>query len=64
MAKEVECHFGGCHATILAEMEGEVLTPAENHADHSHPDLELDANAVESIGPGIVDHEDRRLCTS
>lgn len=64
MAKEVECHFGGHHATILAEMEEEVLTQAQNRPNHTRPDLELDADPVESIGPGMVYHWDRRLCPS
>lgn len=55
MAKELECHLKGCHATIQAETEQEVLSRAEKHANRSHPERKLDDERVESIRSSIVD---------
>ena len=49
MTKKLECPLEGCHATIEAETEEAVMAQAEEHANRSHPELELDDETVESL---------------
>jgi predicted small metal-binding protein len=53
--KRLECPIDGCTAAIEAETEQEVMTQAEEHANSSHPDLELDDETVENIRSSILD---------
>jgi len=53
--KRLECPMDGCSAVIEAETEQEVMAQAEEHANESHPDLELDDETVENIRSEIVD---------
>jgi predicted small metal-binding protein len=55
MTKRLECVIDGCHATIEAETEEEVMTRAQEHAGEAHPDLELDPETVETIQGAIQD---------
>jgi predicted small metal-binding protein len=55
MTKKLECPLEGCHATIEAETEQEVMAQAEEHAASSHPELELDEETVENIRSNIQD---------
>lgn len=55
MTKRLECPIEGCHATIEAETEQEVMAQVEEHANGSHPDLELDDETVEDIRSKITD---------
>lgn len=55
MTKRLECPLEGCHATIEAETEQEVMSQVEAHANESHPELELDEGTVASIRSGIHD---------
>ena len=52
--QRLECPIDGCSATIEAETEQEVMTQAEEHANSSHPDLELDDETVEKIRSSII----------
>lgn len=45
----------GCHATIEAEGEREVMARAEEHASSSHPELELDDVVIENIRSNIIE---------
>lgn len=49
MSKLLECPLEECHATMEAATEREVMTQAEAHAKHSHPDLELTDETVSDI---------------
>ena len=53
MAERLECIVEGCNAVIEADTEAEVMAQAEEHAESSHPDLELDEETVESIRSSI-----------
>jgi len=53
--KRLECPIDGCHATIEAETEQEVMAQAEEHANSSHPELELDDETVENIRSSIIE---------
>lgn len=55
MSKKLDCPLEGCHASIEAETEQEVMAQAEDHASSAHPDLELDDDTVESIRSKITD---------
>lgn len=55
MSKRLECPLEGCHATIEAESEQEVMAQAQDHANNAHPDLELDDETVETIRSSIED---------
>lgn len=55
MAKKLDCPLEGCHATIEAETEQEVMAQVEEHANSSHPELELDNETVETIKSNIRD---------
>ncbi|VTT88275.1 hypothetical protein DM2_1609 [Halorubrum sp. DM2] len=45
----------GCSATIESETEQEVMAQAEEHANDSHPELELDDETVENIRSSIIE---------
>jgi predicted small metal-binding protein len=53
MAERLECIVDGCTAVIEADSEDEVMAKAEEHAESSHPDLELDEETIESIRSNI-----------
>lgn len=55
MTKRLECPLEGCHATIEAESEQDVMAQAEEHANSSHPGLELDEETVENLRSNIKD---------
>jgi predicted small metal-binding protein len=55
MTKKLECPVDGCHATIEAQTEEEVMAQAEDHAASSHPELELDDETVANIRSNIKD---------
>jgi predicted small metal-binding protein len=55
MTKKLDCPLEGCHATIEAETEQEVMAQVEEHANSSHPELELDNETVETIRSNIRD---------
>jgi predicted small metal-binding protein len=55
MTKKLDCVIEGCHATIEAETEDEIMAQAQEHAGEAHPDLELDAETVASIRSQIQD---------
>lgn len=55
MARELACPLEGCHATIRADTDEEVLDRAAKHAEGAHPDLELDEEMVETLRQGIED---------
>lgn len=55
MTKKLECPLEGCHATIEAETEQEVMAQVEEHANSEHPELELDDQTVETIRSNIRD---------
>ncbi|ELZ50008.1 hypothetical protein C464_03477 [Halorubrum coriense DSM 10284] len=50
----LECPIDGCSATIEAETEEEVMSQAEEHANSSHPELEMDDETVETIRSSII----------
>lgn len=54
MAKRLECIVEGCHATIEAESEEEVMSQATEHAQEKHPDLELDDEMAANIRSKIM----------
>jgi predicted small metal-binding protein len=53
--KQLDCPIEGCHATIEAETEREVMTQAETHASSAHPELELTDETIENIRSKIRD---------
>lgn len=53
MSKRLDCPLEGCHASIEGETEDEIMAQAEEHAASAHPDLELDAETVETIRSSI-----------
>lgn len=53
MGKELECVLEGCHATIEAETEEEIMSRATDHAAAAHPELELDDETVETLRSNI-----------
>jgi predicted small metal-binding protein len=55
MTKRLDCIIEGCHATIEAETENEIMEQAQAHASEAHPDVELDAETVASIRAEIRD---------
>lgn len=55
MTKKLDCPLEGCHATIEAETEQEVMAQVEDHANSSQPELELDNETVETIRSNIRD---------
>jgi predicted small metal-binding protein len=55
MTKRLDCPMDGCHATIEADTEREIMAQAEAHAAESHPDLELTDETVENIRSKIQD---------
>ena len=55
MTKKLECPLEGCHATIEAETEAEVMTQAEEYANNAHPELELDDGTIETLRSKIQD---------
>ena len=55
MSKQLDCPMEGCHATIEAETEDEVMAQAGEHAKSAHPDLDLDDETLGSIRSKIRD---------
>ncbi|UWG48212.1 Uncharacterized protein HSRCO_1934 [Halanaeroarchaeum sp. HSR-CO] len=55
MAKRLECPIDGCHRTFEAATEDEIMSEAAEHAESTHPDLELDEETVAGIRSGIQD---------
>lgn len=55
MGKQLDCVLEGCHATIEAETEEEVMSRAQEHAASAHPELELDEETAETIRAAIED---------
>ena len=55
MTKRLDCIIEGCHATIEAETEDEIMEQAGAHASEAHPDVELDDETVSSIRAEIRD---------
>lgn len=55
MAKKLECIVEGCSATIEGESEEEVMGRATEHAQNTHPDVELDDETVERLRSNIQD---------
>lgn len=55
MTMKLDCPLQGCHTSIEAETEQEVMAQVEDHAGSAHPDLELDDETVESIKSEIQD---------
>lgn len=53
--QRLECPIDGCSATIEAETERAVMDQAEEHANDSHPELELDDETVETIRSSIIE---------
>lgn len=53
MPMKLDCPLEGCHASIEAETEQEVMAQVEDHASSDHPDLELNEETVESIRSAI-----------
>jgi predicted small metal-binding protein len=52
--QRLECPMDGCSAAIEAETEEEVMAQAEDHANSSHPELELDDETVEQLRSSII----------
>lgn len=55
MSKRLSCPLDGCHATIEAETEEEVMDEAANHAGSAHPELDLDDAMVADLRAQIQD---------
>jgi predicted small metal-binding protein len=55
MAKKLDCPIEGCHASIEAETEAEVMAQAEAHATSEHPEVKLDEETVATIRGRIRD---------
>ncbi|WP_267640351.1 DUF1059 domain-containing protein [Haloarchaeobius amylolyticus] len=55
MPKRLQCIIPGCDATIDGLTEEQVLAQVETHITRDHPDLELDAQATDSIRANIED---------
>ena len=55
MSKQLNCPMEGCHASIEADSEDEVMAQAQAHAESAHPELELDEETVASIKAQIKD---------
>lgn len=55
MTKKLDCPLDGCHASIEAETEQEVMEQVEQHAGDAHPELELNEETVEGIQAQIED---------
>ena len=53
MTKRLDCPLEGCHATIEAETEQEVMARVEDHAASSHPELDFNEETVENIKSNI-----------
>ncbi|MFT4891221.1 MAG: putative small metal-binding protein [Halobacteriales archaeon] len=51
--KRLECPIEGCTGVVEAETEEELMAQAEDHAASAHPDVELDAELVETIKSNI-----------
>lgn len=49
MTMKLDCPLEGCHTSIEADTEQEVMAEVEDHAGSAHPELELDDETVESI---------------
>lgn len=55
MAKRLDCPLEGCHASIEAETEDEIMEQVATHAEQAHPELELTPDTVADIRSGIVE---------
>jgi predicted small metal-binding protein len=55
MTKQLDCPMEGCHASIEAETEEEIMAQAAAHAQTAHPDLTLDEETLTSIRSSIRD---------
>jgi predicted small metal-binding protein len=55
MTKRLDCVIDGCHASIEAETEDEIMARAQEHAAEAHPDVELDEETVEMIRGNVRD---------
>lgn len=55
MAKRLDCPLEGCHASIEAETEDEIMEQAVAHAGSAHPELELTDETVADIRSSITD---------
>lgn len=53
MGKRLDCVLEGCHASIEAETEEEILSQASEHAKEAHPELDLDDETVEMLRSNI-----------
>lgn len=53
--KELDCPVDGCHATIEAETQREIMVRVEEHAASSHPELVLTDETIEDIKSKITD---------
>lgn len=49
MTKRLDCPMDGCHASIEADSEEEIMNRAAEHAERAHPDLELDEETIADI---------------
>ena len=55
MSKRLDCPLEGCHASIEAETEEEIMDQAAEHAASAHPELTLDEETAANIRSQIVD---------
>lgn len=55
MSKRLDCPLEGCHASIEAETEDEIIAQAGEHAQTAHPELELDDEMVKTLRSKIRD---------
>lgn len=53
MTMKLDCPLEGCHASLEADTEQQVMSQVEDHAKSAHPELELDDETVETIRSGI-----------
>lgn len=55
MSKRLACPPEGCHATIDADTEEDVMDQVASHAGSAHPELELDDAMVADLRSQIQD---------
>jgi predicted small metal-binding protein len=55
MSKRLGCPVEGCHASIEAETEDEIMEQAQEHAASLHPELTLDEETAANSRSQIVD---------
>lgn len=55
MTRKLDCPVDGCHATIEAESDEEVMQQAQSHASKQHPDMEMDEETMDSLRSRITD---------